>query len=485
MTSKLLFETKNLGLFRKKWILRNVSWQVNRGEHWAVIGHNGSGKSSLLKVLKGSLYYSEGSLQKCENLHHQTKLLSFDTQLQLLQKTMIDDQAKAFSESFQDIQVNDVLQKESTCKLVEKFAIHHLLQQPITALSNGETRKVLIVKALFNSPKLVILDEPFEGLDTSSQKDFAKWLEGMVHTTTFILASHRFDDIPAFLTHALCLKQGQVYDQGNRDKILQKTRIAEFYGEPQQVASLDIPKPLQHIDKSTLVEMINVNVSYGQKSILKDFNWRVSSGDQWQIIGANGTGKSTLVKLIYGSCLQVHSNEVYLFGKRRGKGESLEELRSSIGLLSPELHLTYDAHVPTQTSIYAVILSGFFDSIGLYQTPNNKQQEIANQWLEVFQLLDWKKERFSQLSYGQKMLCLLVRALVKSPKLLILDEPCQGMDYATRTQVLQKIDLAIATFSLTTLYITHNREDQLQSTNQYLHLTKSNTKTFGDSHHLN
>ena len=163
--------------------------------------------------------------------------------------------------------------------------------------------------------------------------------------------------------------------------------------------------------------MKNIHVAFGDLVVLQDLNWTVQRGEHWAVVGPNGSGKTTLLGLITGENLQVYANEVSLFGKRRGEGESIWEIRRSIGVVSPELQLQYRRPVPVRD----VVLSGFFDSIGLNRRPRPKQEAIADRWLEYLGMEEMAMRPFTRLSYGEKRLALIARAMVKSPELLILD----------------------------------------------------------------
>ena len=204
--------------------------------------------------------------------------------------------------------------------------------------------------------------------------------------------------------------------------------------------------------------MVNVNISYGSKKVLNKFNWTVRNGENWKIVGPNGAGKSTILSLISGDNLQTYSNEVYLFGIRRGSGESIWDIKKNIGLVSSEFQLNY--REPIQA--IKVVLSGFFDTIGHYNPSSKKQRIEASKCLELLGINDLAKNIFNRLSFGQQRLILIARALVKSPSLLILDEPCQGLDFSNRNHILEIIDKIAITSNTQILYVTHVPTDKLK-----------------------
>jgi molybdate transport system ATP-binding protein len=215
--------------------------------------------------------------------------------------------------------------------------------------------------------------------------------------------------------------------------------------------------------------MRSVRVAYGEAVILNGLSWSIRRGENWAVVGPNGSGKSTLLGLITGDNLQVYANEVYLFGKKRGEGESIWTIRQKIGVVSPELQLLYRK----PASVREVVLSGFFDSIGLYRRPDMSHEKLADGWLNI---LDMKKEAdcpFSHLSYGEKRLALIARAMVKSPELLILDEPCQGLDGTNRKRVLALMERIGEGTETNLIYVTHHEEELIPCIQHVLRLEKT------------
>ena len=197
--------------------------------------------------------------------------------------------------------------------------------------------------------------------------------------------------------------------------------------------------------------MQDVTVKYDRTVILKDLNWAVQSGENWVILGPNGCGKTTLLNLVTGDNTQAYANKIYLFGKRRGSGESVWDIKHRIGIVSSEFHIRYRKPL---TAI-EVVLSGFFDSVGLYRNYSLEQKEIAEHWLDVLGIADKSERIFNQLSHGEQRMMLLARSLVKMPKILILDEPCQGLDRINRALILDAIEVIGGHSHTNIIYVTH------------------------------
>ena len=220
--------------------------------------------------------------------------------------------------------------------------------------------------------------------------------------------------------------------------------------------------------------MRNVNVIYGENVVLEKFNWSVYQGENWKITGPNGAGKSTLLSLISGDNLQAYANQIYLFGRRRGTGESVWDIKQQIGLVSSEYQVSYRESV----SAIKVVLSGFFDTIGYYQPASEKQKKSALNWMRFLEINELAEEDYTRLSYGQQRLILIARSMVKYPPLLILDEPCQGLDRTNRNRVLKLIDYIGLNSETQILYVSHIKTDHLNCIRYELSFDVNNNGTF-------
>jgi len=368
------------------------------------------------------------------------------------------------------------MQTEKVLETAEQLGIAAILEKPLRHFSNGETRKTIIAKALLANPRLLILDEPFDGLDSASSKWLSQSISGLIQSGLAIwLVSHRFEELVPEIKHVLCLKSGKIFAQGLRSEVLNAEIMEGLYSEDDGAKTLQINTESseekferlipQNAPESTatnkkppsIIQMRNVNVRYGENVVLENFNWSVNQGENWKIVGPNGAGKSTLLSLISGDNLQAYANQIYLFGKRRGTGESVWDIKQRIGLVSPEFQVRYREAI----SVLKVVLSGFFDTIGFYQAASESQKRTALNWLNFLEINELAEQDYTRLSYGQQRLILIARAMVKSPPLLILDEPCQGLDSTNRNRVLELIDHIGLNSATQILYVTHSATDQL------------------------
>lgn len=325
-------------------------------------------------------------------------------------------------------------------------------------LSTGESRKVLLAQALVSDPDLLILDEPFEGLDHQSVQDWTALLNQLREKVALVLIVNRFGDIPSAAEKIAILDNLELILQGERQQIEQQSIFRQLqYAE----TALDVALPESAIPKIKLpenqphFELQNVNIQYGDKRILNNLSWRVEPKQHWWIKGPNGAGKSTLLSLITGDHPQAFSNHVILFGKPRGSGETIWDIKSKIGYVSSQLHMDYRVN----SSALDVILSGFFDSIGVYQQIPDALRIKAMQWLSRLNLTELAKKPFRSLSWGQQRLLLITRAMVKHPPVLILDEPLQGLDGVNRKLVKSFIDQLVTNSETQLLFVSHQDQD--------------------------
>jgi molybdate transport system ATP-binding protein len=204
-----------------------------------------------------------------------------------------------------------------------------------------------------------------------------------------------------------------------------------------------------------IIKFRDVTVRYGETVALNSVDWTVQGGENWAILGPNGSGKTTLISLVYADNLQAYANDIWLFGKKRGSGESIWEIKERVGLVSPHLQAGYSLIM----RVFDVVVSGFFDSTGLYREPTGEQKSAAAEWIDRLGITDLQDRTFSRLSYGERRLVIIVRALVKSPDILALDEPCQGLDPVNRKRVLSMVDKVGISTPTQILYVTHHSDE--------------------------
>ena len=442
---------------------------LNDGESWAFVGANGSGKSSLARALSGELAPARGSVTSQYqrpvrlSLEQLQKLVSDEWQRNNTDMLGPDeeDTGRTAAEIIQE-EVRDTARCQ---QLATQFGIAHLLTRRFKYLSTGETRKTLLCQALMAQPDLLILDEPFDGLDVDSRANLASRLAALQQPGfTLVLVLNRFDDIPEFVTQVGVLAECTLSHVGTRETLLAQALVAQL-AHSERLTGVTLPEAddataIPALGEDTpLVVLRNGVVSYNDRPILNQLSWQVDRGQHWQIVGPNGAGKSTLLSLVTGDHPQGYSNDLTLFGRRRGSGETIWDIKQHIGYVSASLHLDYRI----SSSVRNVVISGYFDSIGIYQAVSDRQQMLAKQWLALLGINDALADSpFHDLSWGQQRLVLIARALVKHPALLILDEPLQGLDPINRLLVRRFIDVLIGEGRTQLLFVSHHAEDAPQ-----------------------
>ncbi|WP_241602569.1 molybdate ABC transporter ATP-binding protein ModF [Rosenbergiella nectarea] len=448
------------------WSLHIDALHLTAGESIALVGTNGSGKSSLALALQGELPKAKGTF---ENHFTSSTRLSFEQLSAFVNQEWQRNNSDLFSEGensdgklTRDV-IQEAHQDSAYCEaLAERFGIVTLLDRPFKVLSTGETRKTLLCQALMSTPDLLILDEPFDGLDVESRAALQQLLlELQQQGLTLVFVINRFEDIPPFVDRVGLLIEGHLQPLAPREQVLADNVVAQLH-HLEQLSAIKLPErdtpatvPAQP-SSTPLIRLVSGRVSWDDNVIINNLTWQVNPGEHWQITGPNGAGKSTLLSLVTGDHPQGYSNDLTLFGIRRGSGETLWDIKKHIGYVSSSLHLEYRV----SASVRTVVLSGYFDSIGLYQVPGDRQQALADQWLALIGIAaDQAHLPFHDLSWGQQRLVLIVRALVKHPQLLILDEPLQGLDALNRQLIKQFVSMLIDQGSTQLLFVSHHAED--------------------------
>ncbi|MFA7554439.1 MAG: ATP-binding cassette domain-containing protein [Spongiibacteraceae bacterium] len=455
-------------------ILRNITWNWLEGQQWAILGGNGAGKSAIAHLLTDHLRPQRGTIERQQGLNPETDILhlSFELQRKLIDHDIRYDDSETRDDAF-DVGTTVrqiVLQKqpedERFATIAKQCHIDHILDRGIRFVSTGESRKALLARALYNQPKLLILDNPFEGLDKQSQGELKSLIDQLLLSPLkILLLIKQTDEVADNITHVMHLHEGEIKHIGQRDEILSlATELQQHINIPELPAAAD--RPYQLNKNEPLLELKHVSVSYNDQAILTDINWRLEQGQHCCIAGPNGAGKSTLLSMLNGDNHKAYGQNISLFGKPRGSGESIWELKQKFGVVNTQLQLN---HVG-RTRVAEVVASGLYDSVGLYHQCSGKDRKIALDWLKVMGLENIADHYFNQISFGQQRLAMLARAMVKSPLILILDEPCIGLDLAHRHLILALLDKIAERGDCHILYVSHSANEIPRCINQHLEL---------------
>jgi molybdate transport system ATP-binding protein len=455
---------------RDRILLEGITWELRRGEHWAVIGPNGAGKSTLVRALTGDVSVVRGEIYPPEPLclRQQAACLSFEQQSMLIAREDRQDEFRYFSGQLDGgSRVGDLIQpaqpgaKGRPWDILERIQIAPLLDRRIRELSSGEMRRFQIALALSTSPRLLILDEPYEGLDPAYRTELARIINDLMdRERAVVLVTHRPSEIPPNATHVIGVKAGAVVFQGPREDLLDPQRMDRLYASRSLPArALPAAAPARARPGApafdVLIDLRNVTVKHRGIPVFENLSWTVRAGEHWAVCGPNGSGKTTLLSLVVGDHPQAYANTVRVFGKLRGGGGSIRELKEGIGLISAELQVRYRK----AATALEVVISGFFDSVGLYRRASADQRAAAGAWMDSLGIQRLATKRFNHLSQGEQRMVLLARAMVKPPRLLVLDEPCQGLDAGNRRLILQAVDRMAATGGTTLLFVSHLPEE--------------------------
>jgi molybdate transport system ATP-binding protein len=206
-----------------------------------------------------------------------------------------------------------------------------------------------------------------------------------------------------------------------------------------------------------LVQFNNVSVSYEERCILKNINWQINKGEFWQLIGPNGSGKSTLLSMITGDNPKAYNQNLILFGRKKGTGETVWDIKAKIGYVNALMTHYFER----RDTIENMVISGLNDSIGLYIKPSEVQIHLADEWLKLIGLYDQRKKVFVDLSAGKQRLVMIARAMIKHPPLLILDEPTTGLDDHDAMVFTTLVNKIAAETNTAIIYVSHRKESGL------------------------
>lgn len=441
-----------------------IDFVLNEGEQLAIVGPNGSGKTMLVNTIIGryplmmnEVHYDFGEENKrmvCENIHYIAFRDSYgdhDPNYYYQQRWHSQDVelSPTVREQFElGVSAENMALRES---LFRDFSIDALMDKLLVMLSSGELRRLQIVKALMTSPRVLIMDNPFIGLDAEMRHQLNELLKQLINERglQLILVLSREDEVPDFITHVVPVYNKVVGGKIEKSLFPVATDVSCNIGG---VASGGVDSS---DGKDVIIELRNVTLRYGERVIFENLNWTVCRGERWALHGRNGSGKSALLSLICADNPQSYACDISLFGQRRGMGESIWDIKRRIGYVSPEMHRAYLKDLPS----IEIVASGLHDSIGLYKRPRPEQMEVCKEWMQVFGIEELAERTFLTLSSGEQRLVLLARAFVKDPELLILDEPLHGLDTQRREQVRGIIDQFCTRPEKTLVMVTHYPEE--------------------------
>ncbi len=425
-----LVALRGVSIARGDCSLVDLDWSIRPGDVWALVGASGSGKTTLLELLAGTLRVDAGTVDRAIGsasiafvaFREQSRAFSYAGHYY--------QQRYEFADSEEPFVLRQFLNAPSDAealRVAAEFGLADKLDLAFLKLSNGQTRRARIAKAVLAEPKLLLLDDPFVGLDAAGRAKLVEILKALSERGTAIVFTALADEVPDWARTFELTKSEPTRDSIARSR--REPRIAR--------------------NAPAVLEFADVTVRHGGREILSNISWTVRAGERWAILGPNGAGKTTLLALACGDHPQAFSNDVRLFGRRRGGGETIWDVKKRIGFVSPEFHLYFSEPL----TAFEAAATGFHDAL-LHRTPSAAEAARVEELFQTFGAADWMHRPFRQLPTGRQRLALVVRALVKRPELLILDEPFQGMDAATATAIRDWLDANVSP-GQTLIFVTH------------------------------
>ncbi|MBQ2080341.1 MAG: ATP-binding cassette domain-containing protein [Treponema sp.] len=512
-----------------KTYLRNISWEMKGGEAWPVTGPNGGGKADFINALAGRLSFvpeedfeSKAPSSFYSDFEKSVAVVSLEEAARLIEEERSRDESEIMDKedegrtgrqyiaevlggsSKKHAPLPPVAHRLETFPQVKLCGVEKILDRGLRYMSTGEIRRTLLCRALLSGCRLLILSDPFAGLDVDSRKILLEFFDtitgrqlgenaGESGLPRIILSMERFHEIPKNVNRVLEFSERRIVFSGTRDdyESLLKKRAGENAAESEKKRR-DFLSALEKIretygalvgdsiisdekiggEKSaggeSLIRFENVNVGWGENHVLRDLSWEVKSGCHWLIRGPNGSGKTTILELITGDNMQVFRERIFLFGKKRGSGETIWDIKKKLGIVSYRLHVEY--RMVGGTSLLETVISGFHDSIGLYEQATDFEIASAREWLSLGGFAGRENETFGSLSYGEQRAILILRAAVKLPCVLILDEPCHGLDENNRGKILALLETVGNSGTTTLLHVTHDASEVLPCEKHVLEL---------------
>ena len=514
-----------------------ITLQLFDGEHVAIVGDNAAGKTRLVEALTG-VNPVQGTALRYDFYPSRLRLVGENIKYIAFRDTYdgadgnyymqkrwnrqdIDDDSPTAGELLRrafeaaengsgrllDAASRSLLHEQRVAmrdRLCELFGLDTLMDKFIITLSSGELRKFQLTRTLLALPRVLVLDNPFIGLDASTRDSLSELLGTLASSMDLmiILVMSRVDVMPSFITHVIPVRGLDV---------LPKVPVSS-YCHPEQVTTSCHPEqvtPSCHPEQVTIschpeevedrrkdlsaailsfpfkdlsaepfypaetgaeiIRCTGVTIRYDDRTILRDFNWTVHEGERWALTGENGSGKSTLLSLVCADNPQSYACDIALFGHRRGSGETIWDIKRHIGYVSPEMHRAYLKNIPALD----IVASGLFDTVGLFMHPTESQLDICRRWMEVVGIGDLADRPYLRLSSGEQRLCLLARAFVKDPELLILDEPMHGLDLRHCARVKAVIDAFMLRPHKTLVMVSHYESELPSCITLRLRLTRT------------
>lgn len=484
--NNLLISFRNVSIRQyNSLVFEGLDFELERGQNWALVGKSGSGKSTLLDFIMGKASMARGEanypyfesyiaehhrddpffnrykLMTQVSARHEFRNLSNTSDFYYQQRfnSCDSEDADTVENYLSEIKIVQPSGFWTYQRVTERLKLLPLLDKQLIKLSNGETKRLLIASALIRNPILLLLDNPLNGLDVAARQDFNELIREISDSGISIIMATTPAEIPEAITHVGVLDQGKMISKVPSDQFNPENLILSTADKINRDKLKELLSQTQWPLYQTIVGMENVSIRYGDKLILDQVNWQMKQGERWMLVGHNGAGKSTLLSLINGDNPQAFANKITLFDQRKGTGESIWEIKKKIGYVSPELF----QYFPTGNTCLQVIESGFDDTLGLFRVSSKSKAETSMRWMNLLRIEEYAGIMFRNVPVSVQRICMLARAMVKNPVLLILDEPCLGLDFAQQEQFKNLIDEICSISNLSLIYVSHYQNEMPES----------------------
>jgi molybdate transport system ATP-binding protein len=489
MKTRLAVSLRALGVRRgDKWILRDITWQLPPGGRWALLGDNGAGKTQLLKLISGDIWptptRAKGAGRAYRAGQHSIDLLDAKRRMAYIGGERQDKYARygwnlsvrdvvATGLHHTDLLLAPVTQSEAkrVSAVLRGCGLHALAKREFLSLSYGEKRLALLARALVQDPDWLLLDELYNGLDADYRQRIDAVLEAARRRgQSWIATAHRAVDVPRGTRSLIELSCGRIRTVKpllRADAVRLRSSANEQPRAPRRGR-----RARNHASTRSapmLLRLSHVDLYVEHRAVLRDLNWQLRRGEHWSVFGANGAGKSSFLKLLYGDLAPALGGRIVRAGYP--KGTPIMEWKRHVGYVSPELQSTYAVDI----EILELVASGRHSSIGLGDALTPEDARVARRWLKFFQLLSLAKRRPRELSYGQMRRALIARAMAADPKILLLDEPLTGLDPKQRA-LMKRLLGRLMQRRLTLIAAVHHAEDLPHGMTHGLHLHKRHAR---------
>lgn len=436
---------------------------IERGKTYVVAGENGAGKTTLGNIIeKGwniglNVIHGDKKSLKIRSIEF-TDIHSLTGCADSYYQQRFESTASDGIPTVGDLIAGKISDDRWT-DLCRRLSIHDIRHKRINYLSSGELRKFLIINLLTDIPDILIVDNPYIGLDTASRALLNDLLRNVAaQGTAVMLLLCNTTDIPPFTDFVLPMKRLEVKKMldvtaiGLPEVVSEVEALFESRGDASAIPSPHLDEP---VDYRYAFELRHCDVCYGSTVILHDVSWRVGAGERWALLGENGSGKSTLLSLVYADNPQGYCNDISIFDCRRGCGESIWDIKRRIGYISPEMHLYFNGGEDTIT----VVASGLHDCVGCFRRVSDDMRLRAQQWLDALGIGHLACRMFRTLSSGEQRMALLARTFIKNAPLLILDEPLHGLDMMQKRLVAAVVERLLESNGRSIIYVTHYEQE--------------------------